>query len=373
MVQEAVTRMELSKTILFQPPNGIGLGHISRLIAIALAIRDKSPSTRLPFLLEGGSHLLLETVSLPYLSLPTGSALYGTETWASWPLEERRTIILKIADSIIRQLNPAVILFDTIPCIDVLMAASDREVPMAMCIRKGGDKAKYFDQMERYNKQLEFLKLILIPHKPGEMEVPERLRSRTRFIGQIVRPSLNAPLEMSFPSNSKIVVITGGGGGYPNTVDFYNLALASFKSCRARNPNLIGILVTGPLFQEWLKLRMVDGVRVIPFDPNMTATLAAANLIICQGGYNTIAEVTSIGCPTICVPAERGLDDQFERAEQAAISNANFYVCRTPELSNFAQLMDFCLQIPAQERFSSENTSSGAQQAAEALLELIAL
>jgi hypothetical protein len=71
--------MRLTTTILFQPSNGIGLGHISRLIAIALAIRDKAPSARLPFLLEGGSHSLLETASLPYLSLPRGETLYGTE------------------------------------------------------------------------------------------------------------------------------------------------------------------------------------------------------------------------------------------------------------------------------------------------------
>ncbi len=365
--------MRPTTTILLQSPNGIGLGHISRLIAIALAIRDKAPSARLPFLLEGGSHLLLETASLPYLSLPTRETLYRTETWTSWPLEERRTIILKVADSIIRQLNPDVILFDTIPCIGVLMAAADCEVPMAMCIRKGKDMAKYFDQMDRYHMQLEYLKLILIPHKPDELEVPDHLRSKTRFVGQIVRPRLKAPLEMSFPSNSEIVVITGGGGGYPNTVDFYNLALASFKSCRARNPNLIGILVTGPLFQEWRKLRVVDGVRVIPFDPDLTATLAAANLIICQGGYNTIAEVTSLGRPTICVPAERELDDQFERAEQAAVSNSSFYVCRTPEINSLAQLIDFCLQTPSQERFNSESSSRGAEQAAEALLKLIAL
>jgi hypothetical protein len=44
-------------TILFQPPNRIGLGHMSRLIAIALAVRQTAPGTRTPFVIEGGTRL----------------------------------------------------------------------------------------------------------------------------------------------------------------------------------------------------------------------------------------------------------------------------------------------------------------------------
>ena len=342
-------------------------------MAIAIAIRAKAPSIRLPFLVEGGSHLLLETASLPYLSLPTDETLYNTETWASWPIEERQTIILKVAESIIRQMKPNLILFDTIPCLGVLTAAAACEVPVAICIRKGKDMTKYFALMDRYHRQLKYLKLIIIPHRPDEVAVPDHLRSRTRFVSQIVRPRPTTSIERRYPDNFKIVVIAGGGGGYPNTVDFYNLALASFKSCRARNPNMIGILITGPLFQDWQKLSLVDGIRVIPFDPDMATTLASADLIICQGGYNTIAEVTSVARPAICVPAERTVDDQFERAEQAASSHSSFHVCRIPKPNNLAELIDSCLQTSIRERADSEISSRGAEQAAEALLELIPL
>jgi UDP-N-acetylglucosamine--N-acetylmuramyl-(pentapeptide) pyrophosphoryl-undecaprenol N-acetylglucosamine transferase len=364
--------MQRNTTILFQPPNGIGLGHISRLMAIAMAVRAKAPSIRLPFLLEGSSHLLLEIASLPYLSLPTDETLYSTETWTSWPIEERQTIILKIAESIIRQLKPNLILFDTIPCIGVLTAAAACEVPVAICIRKGKDMPNYFALMERYHKQLKYLKLIIIPHRPDEVTVPDHFISRTRFVSQIVRPRPATSVGRRDPDNSKMIVITGGGGGFPNTVDFYNLALVSFKSCRTRNPNINGMLITGPLFQDWRKLSMVDGIRVIPFDPNMATTLASADLIICQGGYNTIAEVTSVATPAICVPAERAVDDQFERAEQAAISYSDFHVCRTPEPNYLAELIDLCLQTPIRERSDGGASSRGAEQAAEALLELIA-
>lgn len=355
-------------TVLFQPLNGRGLGHLSRLAAIALALRDKIPSARLPFLVDGGSHSLLEAASLPYFSLPAGNELYRSESWTAWPREERHSIMLNLAASIIRQLHPHAILFDTMPSLPVATAAHHLGVPMALCLRKVKDLPQHVAKMQTF---YEHLNLILIPHAPSEVAVPSHLLSKTRFVGQIVRPRQSAHLGRDFPSHSKIVVITAGGGGYPNIVDYYNCALAAFASSRTRNPDLVGILITGPLFQDWWKLRVVDGVRVIPFDPHLTWTLAAANLTICRAGYNTIAEVMHLGVPTICVPANTPWDDGFERAEQAAASNPNFHICRTADVDQLSHLIDACIQAPSPPRFGGEISSMGATRAAEALLELI--
>jgi UDP-N-acetylglucosamine:LPS N-acetylglucosamine transferase len=359
-------------TILFQPPNGTGLGHISRLMAIALAIRDKMPLWRLPFLVEGNSHSLLEDSSLPYILFPTNKAIYNTDDWAAWPIEERKVVLFKLADCIIRELRPDVILFDTFPCVPVMKAAARLEVPIALCIRKVKNMQKYFARMITYYQELKYLGLILVPHEPNEVEVPGYLAPKTRFVGRIVRPARETHMSTDFPANSKIVVITGGGGGYPNTAEFYNWALASFASSRIRNPDLVGVLITGPLFQDWRNLRVVDGVRVIPFDPNLSATLAAADLIICQAGYNTIAEVLHLVCPIICVPADRLWDNQYERAEWAAASNTNFHICRNLDADELSHLIDSCLQNLHKTRSGVDVFSMGATRAADALLELIA-
>jgi|SRR5215475_9858561 len=359
-------------TILFQPPNGIGLGHISRLIAIALTIRDKMPSWRLPFLVEGNCHSLLDNSSLPYILFPTSEAIYDTDNWRTWPVEEREAVLFKLADCIIRVLQPDIILFDTFPCIPVMKAAARLEVPIALCIRKVKNMQKYFAYMIKYYQELKYLSLILVPHEPDEVEVPGYLATKTRFVGQIVRSARKTHTSMDFPANSKIVVITGGGGGYSNTAEFYNWALTSFASSRIRNPDLVGVLITGPLFKDWWKLRVVDGVRVIPFDPNLSATLAAADLIICQAGYNTIAEVLHLVCPVICVPADRLWDNQYERAEWAAASNANFHICRTLDTDELTHLIDSCLQNLHKTRSGVDVFSMGATRAADALFELIA-
>jgi UDP-N-acetylglucosamine--N-acetylmuramyl-(pentapeptide) pyrophosphoryl-undecaprenol N-acetylglucosamine transferase len=363
----------MNPTILFQAPNGVGLGHINRLAAVALAIRDKVPAARLLFLLEGGSHSLLETFSLPYFSLPNPAVLYLGETWAAWPGEKRYDLMYKVADCIIDQLNPHLILFDSFPSVPIAMAAAERGVPLALCLRKSKNMRAYLAEMKNlFREQLKYLDLILVPHEPNEVKLPDQLMPKMRFIGRIVRPSQKANGGMDIPSDSRIVVISGGGGGYPNTVDFYNLALASFASSRTRNPDLEGILITGPLFQDWWNLRMVDGVRVIPFDPNLTSTLAAADLIICQAGYNTIAEIMHLQAPTICVPADRIWDNQFERAEHTAAARPNFYVFRDSDVNQLTNLIDTCLHIPQQSRRGAEFSSMGAIRAAESILELIA-
>lgn len=355
-------------TVLFQAPNGIGLGHISRLAAIAQALRSKVPSARVPFLLEGGSHSLLEAASLPYLTLPNNHALYESGSWEAWPKEERYSLIVNIAESIIRRIRPELILFDTIPCIPVVIAAANRKIPAAICVRKVKEMGGYFERLDKFQEQI---KCLIIPHETDEVGVPSRWLPRTRFVGRIVRSNPRADVKLNLPAGSKTIVISGGGGGYPNTVDFYNWALTSFATCQARNPDLICLLVTGPLFNDWWKLNLINGVRVIPFDPNLISIMANADLVICQAGYNTIAEVTQLGVPTICVPADRGMDDQYERAKQSAASNSNFHICRASEKDRLTLLIDRCLKSPSTERSSDRIASMGATRAAEALLELI--
>jgi predicted glycosyltransferase len=82
-----------------------------------------------------------------------------------------------------------------------------------------------------------------------------------------------------------------------------------FNSFQAR-------LITGPLFANWLRLDLAADFSVVPFDPELTTTLAAADLVICQAGYNTTAELKQIEIRVIIVPGERRWDDQFARAER---------------------------------------------------------
>jgi UDP-N-acetylglucosamine--N-acetylmuramyl-(pentapeptide) pyrophosphoryl-undecaprenol N-acetylglucosamine transferase len=310
------------RTILFQPPNHIGLGHISRLIAVALAVRDAGSNCRLPFVIEGHGHGLVEAHGLPWLSVPSRHELEETPNWAAFDKASRRLLAFDLALSLVQVLAPDLIVFDCLPNPAMLNAALERQVPIAICLRKAKDMCLYFEQIAALTPAIQ---LILIAHDEGECEVPAELRSRTRFTGPIARPCPAVRARASQTHAGPLVVITGGGGGYPGCVDFYNLALAAFAHARRQQPNLNGALIAGPLFTDWWQLRLVEGIRCLPFDPHLSETLADAGLVVCQAGYNTVTEIASLGVPALCMPAERVVDDQFERARAAASSSFQVY------------------------------------------------
>src|SRR6202030_3749015 len=78
---------------------------------------------------------------------------------------------------------------------------------------------------------------------------------------------------------------------------------------------------------------------LVPFEPDTNSRFAEADLVICQAGYNTVAELEQLGTKTLLVPAEREWDDQYARADRAARQQRNFrvFLGRTPvELADMA-------------------------------------
>jgi predicted glycosyltransferase len=202
------------------------------------------------------------------------------------------------------------------------------------------------------------------------VDVPEQLVSRARFVGNIVR--LPAPDSSRRTGSDKQLIITGGGGGFPKTVEFYNLAIESYARCRRKDPHLNCVLIVGPLFSDWWDLRVTDGVRLIPSEPQLRELLTDADLVICQGGYNTVSEITQLHLPCVCIPAPRGFDDQFARAHQAAKSRPNFHVYEGNDPDVLAALMESCLASPRSTSQGSSSMTDGGDQAAALLLDYVA-
>ena len=89
--------MRTPATVWFHPLNHIGLGHMNRLSVIALALRDIDPRVRTPFVVEGASHVLLDTFALPYVPLPVSYAMTDGGVWAAWAETERCSLQFQIA------------------------------------------------------------------------------------------------------------------------------------------------------------------------------------------------------------------------------------------------------------------------------------
>src|SRR5258705_11861541 len=121
--------------IMFQAPNGIGLGHINRMATIALAVRAREADALLPFVLQGGSHSLLETAKLTHVSLPDGPMLFAGGTYSPWGA----AVVLEASRQIIHGLGPELIVCDTIPCPPFMAAGAAGKGPFALCGRQTKD------------------------------------------------------------------------------------------------------------------------------------------------------------------------------------------------------------------------------------------
>ncbi|HEY8186314.1 MAG TPA: glycosyltransferase [Pyrinomonadaceae bacterium] len=354
----------MNACVLFHAVNGIGLGHVSRLTAIALALRERRPNLPLLFVVQGDSHGLLQSADLPYVAFPSASRFNGGED--SWLRSIRGRLLGSMAESIIVATNASLILFDCLPDPAFVAVAGRKSIPFAICVRKAKDMADY---LRRLRPVLEQARIIIFPHESSEIEVPGEFIEKSIFVGKIVRP-LNRVPDLTSQHDHSRIIISGGGGGYPGTVAFYNLALEALAKCRQMDPMLSATLVTGPLFDEWSQLRPTSGVQIIPFDPGITTRFGRANLVICQGGYNTIAELTTLGVPVICMPAERKFDDQYERAMKTAETYKQFHVWKGSDNGSLATLILKVLKMPATTTvWTPDKSSDGAGLAAQVLIE----
>jgi predicted glycosyltransferase len=351
-------------TVLFHPTNHIGLGHINRLSAIALALREINESVRTPFVIEGGGHELLDVFGLPYVPLPASRAMEQTDCWKAWPPSERSGLMGEVCRATMRSLDPQLAMFDCFPTHAVYLSVLEHRVPIVLCLRQMKDIAHYLDVMRDILPQVTS---ILIPHEEGAFELPKMLRNKSHFVGQIVRAN-SQPIERPISGNRKIV-ISGGGGGFPETARFYNLAMASVVELRKTDRSFECCLITGPLFRDWLALELPTGFNVIPFEPDMFAALSAADLVICQAGYNTIAELEQVGTKAIVVPAPRDYDDQFARAKNIAARNPQIFVFEGSDHLKLSQIATRLLREPIRTGFYTR--PEGARIAAEYLQELL--
>lgn len=162
-------------------------------------------------------------------------------------------------------------------------------------------------------------------YDPVEMyKIPSPTHDRIKFTGYIPRKTLTQKTKATVRKryrildDDKFILITTGGGGdgaevidhYISMHDYYPTSLP-FKS----------IIITGPFMpkktREKLKVRARKfGIKTLPFHPQLEKLMAAADLVISMGGYNTICEILTQQTPALIIPREAPRQEQLIRARR---------------------------------------------------------
>jgi len=162
-------------------------------------------------------------------------------------------------------------------------------------------------------------------YDPVEMyKIPAQLHKKVKFTGYIPRKPLAPKIKKAVRKryrvldDDKFILVTTGGGGdgyevleqYISMHDYYPTSLP-FKS----------IIVTGPFMpknkrKQLNKRALLFGIKILPFHPRLEELIAAADLVISMGGYNTICEILTQQTPALIIPRQSPRKEQLIRAQR---------------------------------------------------------
>ncbi|MCT4535416.1 glycosyltransferase [Halodesulfovibrio sp.] len=157
-----------------------------------------------------------------------------------------------------------------------------------------------------------------------EYGLPSSISNKCVFTGYIPRqtPKKEVTLKQLINGNgngssdsSKLIVVTAGGGG-----DGYHM-LDTYLSMVEETPDIAfkTYMVSGPFVPHELQDALAKrakkaGVIFATFHKRLEKIMAAADLVVSMGGYNTICEILSLKKPSLIIPRESPRLEQLIRA-----------------------------------------------------------
>ena len=156
----------------------------------------------------------------------------------------------------------------------------------------------------------------------AEYRIPERVSDKMIFTGYIPRkPIINGGGNgnNAKPGNCKgplVLVTTGGGGDGHKLLDTYLRMLEA----RGGVTDFRTVIVSGPFMakaerKEIAARAKLLGVKFYHFYRRMEQLMAAADVVVSMGGYNTVCEILSHRKVSLLVPRETPRLEQRIRAE----------------------------------------------------------
>ena len=159
-----------------------------------------------------------------------------------------------------------------------------------------------------------------------EYDIPESITKKTHFIGYIPRTmpkkkiAQSLRLQLNIMHNENLVTVTIGGGG--DGFHILNSYLKMLERMKQQSilPPFQSIIVTGPFLSSvdmeniCERAKELD-IQCYDFFADMETLIAASDIVVCMGGYNTICEVLSSKTLSLVIPREIPRKEQFIRAE----------------------------------------------------------
>ncbi|WP_394836933.1 glycosyltransferase [Pendulispora rubella] len=326
--------------IAFHAINGVGLGHLVRVLALANEVRGLVPGVKLLVVTNARDTSALTRARIDFVAFPPRlhepHADPGRVDSALPPALEEAALL-----AVFETFAPDLVVFDThAPMSVVRQLRGPRTVlvlrelrPEALRAFVASGAPAWFDR-------------IVVPHDPEDVDMPLE-GVPVSIVGHVV--SANALVALNVhagaPGPGTLVVAMAGGGGQPLDAARYTRAVAdAHLLARARVPALETVLVLGPYGEIPAHVEDVPGLSIRRAVADLPGLLARAQLVISQAGYNAIAEIRALARPAIVIPGFRKAEDQRARARRLVRTGAA--VMARPEARSIADRIEALLSTP---------------------------
>jgi UDP-N-acetylglucosamine--N-acetylmuramyl-(pentapeptide) pyrophosphoryl-undecaprenol N-acetylglucosamine transferase len=315
--------------VLLYAVNGLGLGHLTRLLAIAKNIILLNPDSDLLFISSSDGDNLLSKEGIPYIHLPSKMVASQSETLTS---RKMGRLYSSIVNSIFDIYQPHILLVDT------MVTGSFHDL---LNILRFGNCLKVFvhrsRKIESYQQSAiqaqRFYDLVIAPHyqkteiipMPVGFDVPLYWAGNIMLINkEQAHPREKVREELSVSENQTLVFVSLGGGGDESNLQTLQSVLTLLRPYE--NIKILfaeGLLSENTVLYNWLADHPDINSQLVKTHVYPIAQyLKGIDLAISAAGYNSFHELLYFGVPTIFVPKPRGYDDQLMRVKQAVLKGA---------------------------------------------------
>ena len=337
--------------LLVYSHDGYGLGNLSRTLKICERLSKEIPS--LSILLLTGSPLA-QAFRLParvdYIKLPS-VVRRARDQYVSrilrTPFKRLSPMRADLIHAALRGFRPHLVLVDKVPLgigdellRGLIWLRSHRPKTRVILglrdvlddpryVREQWHRRKFCDAIERFFDSIWVFGSPKVYDLVREYDFPPAVAAKLNYCGYLmVPPALCRPDEVRRKlgiGDGKFVLVTAGGGG-----DGYELMKTYLRSVREINANgctggqpVTSLLLLGPEMPRHRKERLVRraattrGVLpVLDFTTDIPSYMAAADLVVSMGGYNTLCEILALEKRAIVVPRIHPVSEQWIRARR---------------------------------------------------------
>jgi predicted glycosyltransferase len=331
---------EAKPSLLLYCQHSVGLGHLTRSLALAGALADRFAVV----LMSGGAvprHVTappgVEIVQLPPLALEQGLGLVSGDGRRT--VTRAKALRAQALVEAVRSRRPAGLVVELFPfgrrafsgeIVAMLEAAralpGDGAVIVSsvrdILVSRGGEQAAYDERAARLANA--YFDAILVHADPRFARLEESFRPRTplampvHYTGFVTGASAAA----AGGRRSGPIVVSAGGGRVGASL--FEAAIEAqpllWKAKRIPMRLIAGPFLPGP---DWRRLRRWTrgrtGLELLRAVPDLASELRGARASVSQCGYNTALEVLQAGIPALVVPYfAPGEDEQSRRARRLA-------------------------------------------------------